>query len=224
MKSKEIHTLLAAAKEDGWVLEPQAKEICRYAGLPVPPFFVAASVDECEAAAAKIGFPMAAKVVSPLIVHKTEYQGVAINIVDLDGMKDVYQRFSSLPGFRGALFEKMVSGVELIVGAKNDPQFGPVVLLGIGGIGVEIYKDTALRMAPLRVDDVEEMIAGLKGKALLEGHRGAPSIDRRALVETVRKFSELAMEISGFFESIDINPLFCSEEGCFVADARIILK
>jgi acyl-CoA synthetase (NDP forming) len=224
MDSAAIHEILDSAQGVGWVLEPQAKEICRIAGLPVRQFMVVKNIDDCGPAAETLGYPLAAKVVSPEIIHKTEYQGVAVNINDLAKLREVFAAFAKLPGFIGVLLERMSSGVELIVGAKNDPQFGPVVLLGIGGTGVEIYRDTAIGMAPLTTEDVNRMIAELKGRALLEGHRGAPPVDRNSLIDVVLKLSLLSMELVDRFKSIDINPLFCSEHGCFVADARIIMK
>ena len=224
MNNATILKIINSAREQGWVLEPQAKEICRLAGLPVPSFLVVKSIEDCDPAAKSLGYPLAAKVISPEIIHKTEYQGVAINIADPARLREVFASFARLPGFKGMLLERMSSGVELILGAKNDPQFGPVILLGIGGISVEIYKDTSIRMAPLTTEDISGMIAGLKGRKLLEGHRGAPMVDLDALIETVEKFSLLCMELADHFESIDINPLFCSSEGCTVADARIILK
>ncbi|MBU0482980.1 MAG: acetate--CoA ligase family protein [Proteobacteria bacterium] len=224
MINAAIHQIINSSQEYGWVMEPQAKEIFRLAGLPVPQFIVVKDITECGPAAKTLGYPLAAKVVSPEIIHKTEHQGVVVNIGDLAGLKDVFIDLSGLPGFQGVLLEKMSSGVELILGAKNDPQFGPVVLLGIGGIGVEIYKDTAIRMAPVATEDVDRMISELKGRKLLEGYRGAPAVNRTSLIETVRNFSLLSMELATHFESIDINPLFCAKDGCFVADARIILR
>ncbi|MBU0480551.1 MAG: acetate--CoA ligase family protein [Proteobacteria bacterium] len=224
MDKSTILTMLDSARKYGWVLEPQAKEICRIGGLSVPRFIVAEKIEDCTPAAETLGFPLAAKVVSPEIVHKTEHQGVAVNINDLEKLRQVFTTFSRLPGFLGVLLEKMSTGVELILGAQNDPQFGPVVLLGIGGTSVEIYKDTTIAMAPLDKSDGEKMISGLKGRKLLEGYRGTPAVDREALVATIERFSRLSMALADHFASIDINPLFCSSEGCNVADARIILK
>jgi hypothetical protein len=121
------------------------------------------------------------------------------------------------------LIEPMVSGIELIVGAKNDHQFGPVLLLGAGGTGVEIYRDVALRMAPIGEKDVHSMLACLKARKLLEGYRGAAPVSRGALVKLMLAFSDLAMALEEEFESIDLNPVMCSADGCVVADARIML-
>ena len=149
MLNKEILNILRASKDTGWVLEPEAKRLLALAGLTVSEFKWTTDIEEAVQAAQKIGYPVVAKVVSPMVLHKTDVGGVAIGINSDDELKNNFQRFSSMDGFAGTLVEEIVSGVELIVGAKNDYQFGPVILLGIGGTGVEIYRDTAIRMAPL---------------------------------------------------------------------------
>jgi acyl-CoA synthetase (NDP forming) len=118
----------------------------------------------------------------------------------------------------------MAGGIELIVGAKIDDQFGPVILMGLGGTGVEIYQDVAIRMAPLVQPDVKSMIDSLKGRRLLDGYRGADAVDRTKLTRTLLNFSKLVMEIQDQIESIDLNPVLCSAQACVVADARIILN
>ena len=118
----------------------------------------------------------------------------------------------------------MDSGTELIVGAKIDYQFGPVILLGIGGTGVEIYQDTTLRMAPLNQQDVDYLINGLKAGQLLKGYRGSEPINLPALGSLIMTFSALVMEIENWIESIDLNPVMCNAKRCVVADARIMLS
>ena len=117
-----------------------------------------------------------------------------------------------------------MTGIELILGAKIDFQFGPMVLLGMGGTGVEIYKDVSLRMAPLSEKDALAMIGGLKAQRLLTGYRGNEGVDLKMLTGTLLSFSSLVMELGEGIESIDINPLLCSSRHCVVADARIILR
>jgi acyl-CoA synthetase (NDP forming) len=117
----------------------------------------------------------------------------------------------------------MLGGLELIVGGTVDVQFGPVVLFGMGGVGVEIYRDAAIRMAPLERDDVESMIGELRARPLLEGYRGAAPIDRDGLAGMVVRFSQLLVELQDRVASVDLNPVFCTAERCVVADARIIL-
>ena len=118
----------------------------------------------------------------------------------------------------------MVSGTEIIVGSKVDYQFGPVVLLGLGGTGVEIYRDISLRMAPLSGVDIQNMIRCLKAHRLLEGYRGSKPVHLSKLTELLLTLSGLAMELETLVESIDLNPVICSSTRCAIADARIILK
>jgi hypothetical protein len=117
----------------------------------------------------------------------------------------------------------MVPGLELIVGGKVDAQFGPVVLLGMGGTGVEIYKDTTLRMAPIREKDVVSMVNCLTAGQLLQGFRGKAAVDMQSLNGLMTAFSELLMKLADLIESVDLNPVICSTDGCQVADARIML-
>jgi succinyl-CoA synthetase beta subunit len=215
--------ILTASKSFGWVLEPNAKTILSEAGLTVPKFRWAKTEDNTLSAAAEIGYPVVAKVVSPKALHKSDVGGVVVGIKDAGSLKEVYRRFSAFDEFMGVHVEGMAKGVELIIGAKIDAQFGPVVLLGIGGTGVEIYQDTAIGMAPLTEDNVRFMAASLKGKKLLEGYRGTPAVNMDQLVKAMMAFSNLVMDLADQIESIDLNPVMCTPEACIVADARIIL-
>ncbi len=219
----EMYRIIDAARPDGWVLEPDAKRLFRLAGFDVPRFMLARTPEEAVRFAQEIGYPVVAKVVSPRILHKTDVGGVAVGIADAGRLEEVFRRFQGMEGFVGMMVEEIVSGVELILGAKIDLQFGPMILLGMGGIGVEIYQDIALRMAPLAGKDVRAMIGELKARRLLEGYRGAEKVDREKLTETILAFSSVVMELQGRIESIDINPLLCSSRRCVVADARIVL-
>ncbi|MFQ5841407.1 MAG: acetate--CoA ligase family protein [Thermodesulfobacteriota bacterium] len=224
MLKKGIRDILSASKDVGWVLEPQAKRLFSMAGLDVPRFTLSTTVEEAVRFAHEIGYPIVAKVVSPRIVHKSDRDGVAVGI-DSDGeLTETFSRFSRIEGFVGALVEEMMSGVELIVGAKIDYQFGPVILLGIGGTSAEIYRDITLRMAPLRERDVKSMVKGLKAIPLLEGYRGSEPINLSELTRFLVTFSDLVMDLEEFIESIDLNPVICSSTTCVVADARIMLK
>lgn len=220
----EILSLIETSQEYGWVLEPDAKRVFSLAGLEVPRFTVAKTLDEAILFAQATGYPVVAKVVSPRIVHKSDVGGVVAGIPDDKHLSEVFQRFQVMDGFLGVLVEEMVPGIELIAGAKIDLQFGPMILLGMGGTGVEIYRDVCLKMAPLAARDVEGMITGLKAHKLLEGYRGAEPVSKEKLTETLISFSSLVMALEDRIESIDINPLFCSSSRCVAADARIMLK
>jgi succinyl-CoA synthetase beta subunit len=223
MLNKDIETIIAKAQTTGWILEPDAKRLLDLAGLPVPRFYWVDTLPNAIEAAESVNYPVVAKVVSPNIIHKSEVQGVVVGIENADHMTVTYNYFSGLDGFCGILVEEMVPGIELIVGAKIDHQFGPVILMGIGGTSVEIYHDTALRMAPLIEKDVASMIESLKGVELLKGYRAAEPINMGALSQLMVNFSNLVMAIDTRFESIDLNPVKCTAKGCIVADARIML-
>lgn len=224
MLAREVWDILSSSKAAGWVLEPEAKRLFSFLGLDVPRFAWAKRVEEAIRFAEEKGYPVVGKVVSPKLVHKSDKKGVEIGIDSDEKLKETYNRFSQFDGFAGMLVEEMVSGIELIVGAKVDDQFGPVVLLGMGGTGVEIYKDVALRMAPLASRDVESMIRCLKAHALLEGYRGSKPVHLGELNRLLITFSELVMDLEDVIDSIDLNPVFCSPSRCVVADARIMLR
>jgi acyl-CoA synthetase (NDP forming) len=121
------------------------------------------------------------------------------------------------------LIEETLAGLELIIGARVDYQFGPIIILGMGGTRAEIYRDVALRMAPLAAGDAELMTRGLKAGRLLEGFRGSAPVDMNGLDGLLIRFSGLVMELGESFASIDLNPVMCSASACVVADARIML-
>jgi hypothetical protein len=223
MLSNELNAIIEAARPHGWVLEPEALRLLGMAGVAVPRFAWAKSRADALAAAGALGYPVVAKVVSPQILHKSDVQGVQAGIADSGGLAQAYERFRRLPGFDGVIVAEMLSGHELIIGAKLDFQFGPVILLGIGGTAVEIYKDTATRMAPLKASDVQSMFACLRGSRLLTGHRGLAAVNLPKLTELALQFSELVMALGDRIDSVDLNPVFCSPERCVVADARIVL-
>ena len=220
----EIAQIIEHSRTNGWVLEPDAKHLFSLAGFDVPRYTLAETLDEAMHFAHEIGYPVVAKIVSPRILHKSDVSGVAVGIPDHGRLAEVFQRFKGMDGFLGVLVEELVSGVELIIGSKIDFQFGPMILLGLGGTSVEIYKDVSLRMAPLSAHDVSSMIKGLKAHRLLEGYRGAEPVDLGKLSDALLSFSSLIMELQDRIESIDINPLLCSSRRCVIADARIMLK
>jgi succinyl-CoA synthetase beta subunit len=223
MLNQEVLEILSSSRKAGWVVEPLAKKLLALRGLAVPRFKTAKEEEEAVGRAREIGYPVVIKAVSPKIVHKSEHGAVVVGVQGDDGVRSAFRRLRELPDFDSVLVEEMVSGVELIVGAKIDYQFGPVVLLGMGGTGVEIYQDATLRMAPLKEKDVASMIKGLKAHVLLEGYRGAEPVNLPDLTRLLLTFSELAVDLQDQVESIDLNPVKCSAEKCIIADARIML-
>lgn len=224
MLKKEIIDILSSSRTAGWVLEPEAKRLFSFLGMEVPRFLWAKRLEEAIGFAKEIGYPVVGKVVSPKVIHKSDKEGVEIGIDNEEKLKEAFHRFSQIEGFVGMLVEEMISGKELIIGAKMDDQFGPVVLLGMGGTGVEIYKDVTLRMAPLAQRDIESMIHCLKAHQILEGYRGSKPIHLKELTRLLSTFSDLVMDLEGLIESIDLNPVICSPTRCVVADARIMLR
>jgi succinyl-CoA synthetase beta subunit len=224
MLTSEMQAIVEKAKATGWILEPEAKQMLDLAGVTVPEFTMATTVEYALAAAERIGYPVVAKVVSVAIIHKSDVGGVKVGIQSAAELNTVFETFSGFKGFAGVLVEEMLTGSELIVGASNDYQFGPVILMGIGGTGVEIYKDTVIRMAPITEEDVQSMVAGLKGADLLKGYRGEEPISIPDLTRLMLAFSDLVMGLEDDMTSIDLNPVKCTGSRCVVADARIILN
>jgi acyl-CoA synthetase (NDP forming) len=222
--TRETNEIITASKTSGWVLEPDAKRLLSINGLDVPRFTWARTLKDAVLFAEEIGYPVVAKIVSPKVIHKSEVKGVAVGIEDAGRLKDTFDRFSRIDGFAGMLVEEMVAGIEVIVGAKVDYQFGPVILFGMGGTGVEIYRDVALRMAPLAQKDAESMVMCLKARPLFEGYRGEKAVNLKELNRMLIAFSGLVMDLEAEIESIDLNPVMCSPARCVVADARIMLR
>ncbi len=208
----------------------QALQVCDAFGLPITPWEKITSPEQAAQTAARLGYPLAVKAISRQALHKTEVGGVTLNIESdhalLDTIKTMQLRFSQqglLPP-EGFILQKMLTGGrEIILGGKRDPSFGPLVLLGLGGIYAEVFGDVALRLAPIQAFDVEEMLNELRGGRLLTGVRGQPSIDRPMLVETMLGLSRLLVEMDEILE-IDLNPVLAFENGVQIVDARIILK
>jgi succinyl-CoA synthetase beta subunit len=224
MLTEKMKRILSSAGEVGWVLEPEAKRLFSMAGLDVPRFEWVHDQEEAVRFAQSIGYPVAAKVISPKIIHKSDVRGVELGLQDAMALRKAFSRLIRMEGCSGVLVEEMVPGIELIMGAKIDYQFGPVILLGMGGSAVEIYHDVSLRMAPLESRDVESMVRCLKAHRLLEGYRGKDPVDLKALGNFLKKFSDIVMNLENVIESIDLNPVLCSSSRCVVADARILLK
>lgn len=223
MLTKEIRAILEAARPAGWVMEPEAKRFFSIAGLDVTRFVWARTLKEATDFAREIGYPVVAKVISPKVIHKSEVSGVAVGIADDRALEGVFDRFGRIDGFSGVLVEESLRGVEVIIGGTIDHQFGPVVLFGMGGIAVEVYKDVAIRMAPLRFEDVGFMVMSLKARKFLEGFRGSAPVNMQVLTSLLMRFSEIMAALDGVVESIDLNPVICTQERCIIADARIML-
>ncbi len=191
-------------------------------GFRLLPYSLAKDEDGAAAAAKKIGYPVAMKIVSPDILHKTDVGGVRVNIKSEESLRIAYREIvqsASGKTVDGVLVQKMArKGVELIIGGKKDPQFGHMIVLGLGGIYVEIFRDISARICPLLPPDVDEMVAELKVHPLLEGARGEKPIDRKALGALVVKACAFMQKED--IKEMDLNPVVFDEEGCDIVDAR----
>lgn len=227
--------LLADARpnEHGFIPEDVALRVLEAYGFPTLPWAVARTPDEAVAAAHHIGFPVALKVLSPDIVHKVDVGGVQLYLSSDGDVRHAFQRITQSvrqnhPNARidGVLVQQMADkGREVILGIKRDPQFGPILMFGLGGIYVEVLRDVAFRLAPVRELGALRMVEGIRAYKLLEGVRGEPPADIAAIVECIERLSQLAMEQEAVDE-LDINPLivYPKGKGAVVADVRIAVR
>ncbi|KGD90483.1 6-carboxyhexanoate--CoA ligase [Achromobacter sp. RTa] len=212
--------------------EVQAMELLRHAGLPATPCTLAADAGAAVRAATALGCPVALKVVSPDIVHKSDVGGVKLNVAGEDPLRrahadimDAVRRRCPQARIDGVLVAPMApKGVECIAGVHCDPVFGPVVMFGLGGVFVEVLKDVSFRLAPFGRDEALAMIREIKGYALLQGARGAPPCDIGALADALAALSRFADARRADFSSVEINPLLALPEGqgALALDAVVI--
>jgi 3-hydroxypropionyl-CoA synthetase (ADP-forming) len=213
-----------------WIItEELAKQTLSKYGIKVPKSALVKNVVDASKNASEIGFPLVAKVVSSEILHKTDIQGVKLGLNSEEEVKvafsDLYDRLSNQYHVKGVLLEKMVPpGIELIVGVQNSPELGPVIMVGFGGIYTEIIKDVTFRVLPITKNDAIEMIEDLRGKQILKGFRGTESIDIEMLCDLLVNIGKYAIEISPYYESIDLNPVIVYPKDYFVVDAKIKLR
>jgi acyl-CoA synthetase (NDP forming) len=210
--------------------EIEAKQVLEEAGVPVSPARLARTRDEAMQMAATLGYPIVLKIVSPQITHKSDVGGVALNLASSDEVGAAFDRVvasakqhepnATIDGVAVQRMEKQ--GVEVIIGMTKDPQFGPVLMFGLGGVLVEVLKDVAFRVVPLDARDARQMVHEIKGYPLLEGYRGQDPAD-------VAKLEQLLLKVSAFVEAhpevaeLDLNPVFAYKDGAIAVDARIVL-
>ena len=219
-------------KEGRTVLtEYEAKKLLKKAGIPIVATELAKTQKEAVSLSQKIGFPVALKIVSPDVVHKSDSGGVKLNIGSVSQVKSAYSEMMKTISqkypdavIQGVTVQKMARpGVEVIVGSSKDPQFGPVIMFGLGGIFVEVLKDVSFRVVPVRRRDADEMLKEIKGYSLLQGYRGKEPSDTAALVEIILKLSQF-MEENQQVKELELNPVFAYAKGALAVDARMILE
>lgn len=219
-----------AALPSGPLGERETKAILRKFGLPMVEDFLATSAEEAAAAAERAGTPLAMKVCSADIAHKSDIGGIRLGVV---GKDCAYAAFAEIAAnvaknaptasFNGVLISPMIDdGVECIVGAQNDPVFGPIVMAGLGGVFAEVLKDVSFRRAPISPAVAMSMLEELKGVAMLKGVRGTPPADLPALAQVISDLSVFAKAHEDTVESVEINPLSARAEGCVALDALIV--
>jgi len=228
-----IASIIDRAKTDGRKIltEVESKDILEEAGIPTARARLATTADEAVAAAREVGFPVALKIVSPDITHKSDVGGVKLNLSTPDEAKAAFDEIvaaakKAQPDAKidGVSVQKMARpGIEVIMGMSQDAQFGPVLMFGLGGILVEVLKDVSFRLVPITPRDARQMVQEIKGRPLLEGYRGQEPADVEALEKLLLRLSDF-IEKHPEIAELDLNPIFAYKDGAVAVDARIILS
>jgi acetyltransferase len=217
---------------DGYLAEEQALAVLRAYGLPVPEYKRCASAEEAVAFADRVGYPVVLRVASPRVVHKTEAQGLMLDLADAGAVRKAFGemmgRFRSQQGAHasGAIVRKMIPrGHEVILGAKRDTVFGPTLMFGLGGIFVEVFRDVTFELAPIAPEAASRMVRQVKSFAVLKGFRGLPAADVPAIEQSLLRLGQLVSDWPCIAE-LDINPLIVAPagQGAWVADVRMRLE
>jgi acyl-CoA synthetase (NDP forming) len=230
-RTNKVSEIIESALSSGRtsLLEFEAELVAKEYGIIVPPSGLAKSEREAVSISRKIGLPLVMKIVSQDILHKSDVGGVKTNIDSTKGVSETYREIIKnakkmrSAKITGVLVQKMAPvGHEFVVGGTRDSQFGPVVMFGLGGIYVELFKDVAFRIAPISEDDAISMMKETKSYALLSGFRGSKPLDLKAAARTIISVGRLLLDQPAI-DSIDINPLFIYPKGIMAVDVRIIL-
>lgn len=232
---KAVQEVFSKARSEGRVTigDFEAREILTAYGLSIPHSELADTADKAVEIANKVGYPVVLKIASPDILHKTDVGGVKVGLRNAQDVRDafdliVYRAQRYVPNARiwGCVVQQMTQqGLEVLVGMSRDPQFGPLVTFALGGIYVEILKDATFRVAPFSRDEAQQMLGELRARALLDGVRGKPPVDKETIVDTLLRVGQLVTDFPEIVE-LDINPLMVFEQGQGAAaiDMRLVLK
>lgn len=210
--------------------EVESKQVLAEAGIPCVPARLATTREEAVAAAREAGFPVVLKVVSPDVTHKSDVGGVRLGLASAEEVATAFDEMMRTVGERapharieGVSVQRQASpGVEVIMGMTKDPQFGPVLMFGLGGVLVEVLRDVAFRVVPLEPRDARQMIREIKGFPVLQGFRNTPPADLEALERLLLRLSEF-VEAHPEVEELDMNPVFAYPDGALAVDARIVV-
>jgi acyl-CoA synthetase (NDP forming) len=211
--------------------EIESKRVLAEAGIPVAEAQLAGTADEAAAVADSLGYPVVMKIVSPEITHKSDVGGVKVGVKTAEEVRAAFTEITSAARkadasatISGVAVQKMApQGTEVIIGMSKDPQFGPVLMFGLGGILVEVLKDVSFRIVPIERRDAREMIEEIKAFPVLQGVRGQVPADLGALEDLLLKLSAFA-EANAQVEEIDLNPVFAYKDGTLAVDARIVVS
>ena len=235
-EAKERHSVKAIfkkAKDENRrnLLETESRNLLQEYGISLPEAIFAGNSQEAIKAGKKIGYPLAMKVVSPDIIHKSDAGGIQLGLKDDKDLKRGFdeivknaEKVTTKERVLGTLISPMVpKGQECIIGMIKDRQFGPVIMFGLGGIFVEVLKDVSFRVAPIGEEDIDEMIKGIKGYKILTGIRGEKPKDIGAIKDILSKLSQIAID-NPEIEEIDLNPVIVHEKGASIVDSRVIIR
>ena len=223
--------MIAAAPRDQ-LTELESKAVLNAYGIPTVREVRVDCADGAVAAAVRLGFPLAVKVESPDIVHKTEAGVVALGVGSEAELRAAYDRvtanaraYAPQADIRGVLLQPMVpAGIEVVAGVRIDPGFGPLVVVGFGGVLVELLRDSAVELAPVNAHEANRMLRGLRGAAMFDGFRGAAAVDLTRLADVLVRLSEFAADQAGNILEADINPIICSGNRLIAVDALILRR
>ncbi|MEM3607843.1 MAG: acetate--CoA ligase family protein [Candidatus Bathyarchaeia archaeon] len=226
-----LKTVIDAARREGrrWLDTLESLTLVEAYGIPVAPYGSASNLDELLDSARRLGYPIVVKPVIPSMLHKTELGAVKLNLKSDEEAETAFRDLrESLEAkrvfFERVLVQRMLSpGLEVAVGGLYDDQFAQVVMLGLGGIFIEVYRDVVFRVAPISEAEAYEMIRELKGYPIIKGYRGTGPYDEEALADILTKVSDLLME-NPEIKEVDLNPVILYGRGCYAADSRILLR
>jgi acyl-CoA synthetase (NDP forming) len=224
--------IIEKARREGRVVltEMESKQLLTCLGIRTTKMRLATSRDEAVAVSREVGYPCVLKISSPDIVHKSDAGGVKVGLAGEEQVAEAYEAVMSscrdrfpAAAIEGVTVQDMAPpGLEVIVGVATDPQFGPVLMFGLGGVWVEVLKDVSFRIVPLTVDDARSAVAEIRAARLLEGFRGSAPVDKAALEEILLRVSDFVVETPQVRE-MDLNPIFAYPDGAVAVDARVIL-
>jgi acetyltransferase len=216
-----IRRIIDSIPESGYIAPKYVQELFKAAGIPMVAELVSSKWKEVKAFAAEVGFPVVAKVVGP--IHKSDVGGVVLNIHSEKHLQIEFERLIQLPDATAVMIQPMLNGMELFAGAKYEEKFGHIVLCGLGGIFVEIFKDIASGLAPLATEEALSMIRSLRGYKVFEGARGQKGIDEHQFAKIIVHLSAL-LRFATEIKELDINPLLATDKGIIAVDARIRIE